>query len=166
MRNSLLTSNFLITLIKAMKKIKQRFKMSGTDIESIIPSCNGAAVLSAIPWHVSTWKKEVSCCTWKHDSISVPSQNEPGNLQFLAFEGYWYGRMGPKIRNLTYRHITQPSVSDKMRAWKPKGNIMIIAMLKPSSKSFEVLQSIYVHFTRNSPSFIFVDKSKVYLYSM
>ena len=101
MLNSLLTSNFLITLIKAMKKIKQRFKMSGTDIESIIPSCNGAAVLSAIPWHVSTWKKEVSCCTWKHDSISVPSQNEPGNLQFLAFEGYWYGRMGPKIRNLT-----------------------------------------------------------------
>ena len=49
MLNSLLTSNFLITLIKAMKKIKQRFKMSGTVIESIIPSCNGAAVLSAIP---------------------------------------------------------------------------------------------------------------------
>ena len=43
MRNSLLTSNFLITLIKAMKKINQRFKMSWTDIESIIPSCNGAA---------------------------------------------------------------------------------------------------------------------------
>ena len=54
MLNSLLTSNFLITLIKALKKLKQRFKMSGTDIESIIPSCNGAAVLSAIPLHVST----------------------------------------------------------------------------------------------------------------
>ena len=43
MRNSLLTSNFLITLIKAMKKIKQRFKMSGTDIESIFPFGTGAA---------------------------------------------------------------------------------------------------------------------------
>ena len=55
MLNSLLTSNFVITLIKAMKKLKQRFKMSGTDIESIIPSCNGAAVLSAIPGHVASF---------------------------------------------------------------------------------------------------------------
>ena len=45
MWNSLLTSNFLI---KAIKKIKEWLKMRGTDIESIIPFCNRAAVLSAI----------------------------------------------------------------------------------------------------------------------
>ena len=37
MRNSLLTSNFLITLIKAIKKNKIVVQNDGPDIESIYP---------------------------------------------------------------------------------------------------------------------------------
>ena len=48
MKNNLLTSNFLITLIKAIKKNKIVVQNDGTDIESIYPVSDDV-ILSAKP---------------------------------------------------------------------------------------------------------------------
>lgn len=74
-----------------------------------MPSCNGAAVLSAIHWHVSTWKKEESAAAAQNmtgfEAIGFKAKMNQEIFGFWRLMIWEYGAKNKKFNQYQVTYI-------------------------------------------------------------